>query len=147
MRLAATTAVLLLTGCGLGMMGRGGQELSAPSVSALTPQADGTESVTLTWADAAVTREYLAQATASAGGTWLTGSQALSDRELRLTFAPGFAQAMAGQGAYTITLTLPDQSGLHACPCCRHASHLVQVELTFDQQGAVATSNVTQTYR
>lgn len=141
----ALITLLLLTGCGLGMMGRGA-EPAAPSVSALTQQTDGTQSVTLTWADATVTREYLDKTTATASGTWLTGSRALSDRELQLTFAHGFSQAMAGQGAYTITLAMPDGSGMHACPCCRQ-SHVLQVELTFDQQGAVASSSVTQTFR
>jgi len=145
MRAIAVTTLVVLSGCGLGMMGRG-QEPTAPSVSALTAQADGTESVTLTWADAAVTREYLDQATASASGTWLSGTTVLSDRELQLTFAHGFSQAMAGQGPYVVTLAMSDGAGMHACPCCRQ-SHVVQVQLTFDQQGAMASSNVTQSFR
>ncbi len=146
MRFLLVGVLVVFAGCGLGMMGRG-SELAAPSVSALTQQADGTESVRLTWSEAAVTREFLDGVTATSGGAWLTGTRVSGDRELQLSFARGFAQALAGQGPYAVTLTLPDQRRMHSCACCQHAEHTVTVVLEFDAQGALGAPKVTQQVR
>ena len=144
MRLLCTLTMVLVNGCG--MMARA-PDIGAPSVSAITQEADGSETVRLTWADATITREYLEKTTVTSSGAWLGGTRVLSTRELTLLFNQGFSRAMAGQGAYTVTLTMPDQSRMSACPCCRHSSHVVQVVLTFDQQGAMTNSAVTQVVR
>lgn len=144
MRLITVASLLVVASCG--MMGRG-QELAAPSASALTQEADGTETLRLTWAGPSITREYLEKTTVTSSGEWLAGTKVLSDRDLQLTFAHGFAQSMAGQGSYSVTLTMPDQSQMSACPCCRHSSHVVQVNLAFDPQGVMTNSAVTQVVR
>ena len=144
MRLVALVSVLVLAGCGLDMMGRRSPELAVPTVSALMRETDGTETVRLRWKDSAVTREYLEKTSATSSGAWLIGTRVPSDKELELRFGQGFAQSMAGQGVYSVTLTMPDGSQMASCPCCRHSSHMVRVDFAFDGAGTVTSAAVTQ---
>ena len=138
----ALASLLLLLGCGLGA---GSSELAAPSVAALT-QADGSSTVRLSWSDRQVSRDYLSRVTVTAPGTWLTQTTVSGDRELELSFGAGFASEMGQRGRYDVTLLLPEQAQ-GRCPCCRHASHVMNVELTFDGAGDMTGSSVSQVVR
>jgi hypothetical protein len=136
---------LLVTGCGMGMMGhRDGQPLPPPTASSLALQADGTETLSLTWADGDVPRDLLERTTITAGMPWLMSTTAPADGELRLCFAKGFSQAMAGHGPWMGAVTVPDGSSGHRCRCCQHAAHVVEVNLSFDGAGAMNQATVSE---